>query len=183
MDCLVASLPAMTMWRVQRSCRRDILQSRRMRRAILDAVFQMHALVGRRRFATQTPDAILSRGGSGAAQSRRRNSGTHCEACFPRNRRRTCIHRCICAHPPRSAARSLSQYSQFGRSSSAMIVSSRWFERDHRKSAVESEWRIPLDSGHNSPSFRGARSASPESIHPRNLPPNGFRARPSDAPE
>ena len=85
--------------------RRNIPQPRRMRGDILDAVFQMHALVRRQLLGRRTrPAAVRSRAGSAAAQSRRRSSGRHCAACSRRNPRRTCIRRSRSARPSRSAA-------------------------------------------------------------------------------
>src|SRR5688500_543088 len=50
--------------------------------------------------------------------------------------------------------RSLSQYSQFGRSCSAMVVSRLLGRLDHCKSNAELECRISLDSGHRPPFYR-----------------------------
>ena len=77
------------------------------------------------------------RAGSAAAQNRRRSSGRHCAACSPRNPRRTCIRRNRSARPSAFGGRSLSQYSQFGRSCSAMVVSWVDLTADDRKSYRE----------------------------------------------
>ncbi len=85
--------------------RRNILEPRAMRRNILHAVLQMHALVRRRLLGRRTrPAAARLRAGSAAAQSRRRSSGRHCAACSRRNPRRTCIRRSRSAPPSHLAA-------------------------------------------------------------------------------
>ena len=85
--------------------RRNIPQSRRMRRNILDAVLQMHALVRRQLLGdANTRPPLGRRAGSVAAQNRRRSSGRHYAACCPRNPRRTCIRRNRSARPQHSAA-------------------------------------------------------------------------------
>ena len=95
----------MTGMRVQRCLRRNIPQLRRMRGDILDAVFEMHALVRWRMFRHATRRAAApSPAGSGAAQSRRRSSGRHYGAWSRRNPHRTCIRRSRSALPSNSAA-------------------------------------------------------------------------------
>jgi hypothetical protein len=72
------------------------------------------------RFSTERPGRHSVAGRTAEARSLHRHPGRHCEVFFVRNPHRTCTHSYKCV-PPDAGGRSLSQYSQFGRISSAIL--------------------------------------------------------------
>ena len=124
--------------------RRNIPEPCRMRGDILETVFQVHALVGRRLLrCTTRPAAIRSQAGSAAAQNRRRSSDRHCAACSRRSPHRRCTHRSRCAlrlHAAAGPCRNIR---------SSVEVAAPWSSRDCwlmpiiANRAPNFEWRNP----------------------------------------